>query len=139
MMNGSRQKCEHIDHALAVADIYFTLKPFQWLYEPVQRFTVNGIPYVWNPDCICAYLTKEGKKKLAVFEVQRTPLSERQWKSKLSIYNLYFQEAYKTAAFQQWHSRSEPIIPHVVVLSNQGNVTGLDRDFKTITTITELI
>lgn len=136
-MNGSRQKCEHIDHALEVAEVYFTLKPFQWLYEYTQRFDGG----VWNPDIVCAYLTKENKKTLIAVEVQRSPLSEAGWKNKFKIWNAYFQEAYKTAEFQQWKSKGDPIIPHIVVVSNQKNVCGLNilgRELRVIQNITEL-
>lgn len=136
-MNGSRIKVEHIDHALEVAEIYFTLKPFQWLYEYQQDFDFNGKSRVFNPDCILAYTTKEGKKKPLCIEVQRTPLSEKQWKAKFQVFNEFFTEAYKKAEFQKWNEKKE-VIPHFVVISNQGNVTGLDIADRPLTVITDI-
>lgn len=142
MMNGSRQPCEHVGHSLEVGDIYFTLQPFQWLYEYKQSFDYAGRSLVWNPDAVFAFTTPEGKKKLACVEVQRTPLSVKQWQSKFAVYNVFFEEAYKVAEFQKWKSGTgSAIIPHFYVISIQGNVEGLNivnRELKVISSVLEI-
>lgn len=145
MQNGSRMNCSHVDHALAVGEIYFTLKPFQWLYEPVEKFEHIGKGYVWNPDVLFAYVTPEGKKKLYCAEVQRTPLSAKQWSEKWMVYNLFFQEAYKSAAFQEWRSGNDPIAPSFVCVTSQKKTSeGFDipltpkRELKIISSIADL-
>lgn len=137
--------CEHIDHTLAVGDIYFELKPYQWMYEPVERFTFNGKDYTWNPDVVFAYVNPEGKKKLYCAEVQRTPLSVKQWAAKWKIYNYFFEEAYERAKFQEWRSGKDPIAPNFICITTQkGAREGFDvniegRELKIIDSITSLV
>lgn len=140
-MNGSRKPCEHVEHALEVGEIYFTLKPFQWLYEYKQAFDYAGRSLIWNPDAVFAFVTPEGKKKLACVEVQRTPLSVKQWQAKFSIYNSFFEEAYKVAEFQNWKSSSGFIIPHIYAITSQQNADGLSipgRDLNVIADLTKI-
>ncbi|MDR6884863.1 hypothetical protein J2X61_006677 [Bacillus sp. 3255] len=142
-MNGSRLPCEHVEHALEVGEIYFTLQPFQWLYEYKQEFNFAGRSLVWNPDVVFAFATPEGKKKLACAEVQRTPLSVKQWQSKFSIYNSFFEDAYRSAEFQSWRSgaTSSAIMPHFYVISSQKNCEGLsvpNRELRIISCPSEI-
>jgi hypothetical protein len=138
MMNGSRQPCEHVEHSLEVGEIYFTLRPFQWLYEYKQAFDYAGRSLVWNPDAVFAFVTPEGKKKLACVELQRTPLSAKQWQSKFSIYNAFFEDAYKTAEFQGWKSGSGVIIPHIYAVTTQKNVEGLSIPNRELNVISDI-
>lgn len=134
MQNGTRMKYEHTEHTLAIGDIYFTLQPTHFMFEPVEHFEYHGKNYVFAPDCVFVH-----GKKVYVAEVQCTPLSEKQWKAKYSIYNSFFIEAFKKAKFQAWSDKV--ILPQFVAVSSQGNVTGLDvtgRELKVISNITEL-
>ncbi|MDR6883079.1 hypothetical protein J2X61_004868 [Bacillus sp. 3255] len=119
------------------------MQPFQWLYEYKQEFSFAGRSLVWNPDAVFAFVTPEGKKKLGCVEVQRTPLSVKQWQSKFSVYNSFFEEAYKSAEFQNWRSgaSSSAIMPHLYVISTQKNIEGLNianRELKVISSVMEL-
>lgn len=136
-MNISRMRYKSIEHALAIGEVYFTLKPKQWLYEPVERFKIDKKEYVWSPDFIMGY-----GSKLYAGEVQLTALSEKRWANKWLTWNLYFKEAFKTAKFQQWSSSGKVMMPNFVVITpNKKAAHGFNipgRELKVISTITEL-
>lgn len=136
-MQISRTKFEHMDHTLAIGDVYFTLQTDRFLFEPKSLFSFGGRDdLVFEPDFIMVH-----NKKLWVGEVQLSALSEKGWKKKYSIYNMYFQEAFKKAPFQQWSTTGKLILPQFVCISNQANVTGLDiagRELRVIKDINEL-
>jgi hypothetical protein len=116
MQNGTRMNSNHTDHALAVGNIYFTLQPSHWLYEPIEKFEHNGKALTWSPDCIFAH-----NKKIYCCEVQLTDLSKAQYAKKWEIYNAYFQEAFKNGAFQDWSDKT--LFPRFICISRQKKAT----------------
>lgn len=135
LLNISAQRYKSVEHALSIGQVYFTLKPNKWLYEPVEHFKHGDKKFAWSPDCIFVH-----NKRIHVAEVQLNPLSKKSWEKKYSIWNLYFQETFKTAQFQAWSS-SGLKMPEFLCISNQSNVTGLSipgRELKVIKSIAEL-
>jgi hypothetical protein len=107
-------KFEHIEHALAIADIYVSLSPSHFLYEPVEVYEHVLKTYKWAPDFVYVH-----DRKLYAGEVQLTPLSERKWAKKWLAYNLYFSSThYQSAKYQEWSSKGN-LIPNIVVYTNQ--------------------
>jgi DNA-binding HxlR family transcriptional regulator len=102
------------DHALAVINLYFAIKPKYWIYEPVERYTHLGRELAWNPDCIFVF-----QKKVYVCEIQLTPLTRNKWKkSKWDYYKTYFDHGhFKNAAFQKWSDKT--ILPQFLVITSQ--------------------
>ncbi|UVI31233.1 hypothetical protein [Paenibacillus spongiae] len=103
-----------IDHALAVINLYFALRPKYWMYEPIERFTHLGRELVWAPDCIFVH-----ERKVYVCELQLTPMTGSKWaRSKWAYYNTYFNAGhFKQAAFQGWSSKT--ILPQFLVITGQ--------------------
>jgi hypothetical protein len=103
-----------IDHAIAVINLYFAIKPKYWIYEPVERFTHLGRDLVWSPDCIFVH-----QRKVYVCEVQLTPMTGSKWaRSKWSYYNTYFNDGYfRDAAFQSWSDKT--ILPQFLTITTQ--------------------
>lgn len=103
-----------VDHAIAVINLYFTLKPKHWRYEPAEHYSHLGNELVWAPDCIFVF-----QKKVYVCEVQLTPMTGKKWaKSKWSHYNTFFNKGYfKQAGFQSWSSNL--ILPQFLVITSQ--------------------
>lgn len=136
-MGIGRTKFEHVDHTLAIGDIYFTLKPEKFMFEPQTLFSYGGRDdLVFAPDCIFVH-----NKKLIVAEVQLSNLSEAGWKKKYSIYNKYFESAFKTHEYQSWSTTGKIILPQFLCVSNQGNVCGLNipqRELQVIKDISQL-
>lgn len=101
------------DHALAVGNLYFHLRPVKWLYEPVEKFEHLGKPLYWQPDCILVH-----QKKVYVVEVQLSPLGAKRWIRKWGMFNLYFNGGhFREAAFQAW--AKNPILPQFMVITSQ--------------------
>lgn len=107
-----------LHHALAIGDVYFSMEPDQWLYEPKEKFTDElGKPYVWAPDFVCAY-----RGKLIAGEVQMEPLTKTRWAAKWKAWNLFFgkEEYVEKAQFQAWRKGSKPVVPSTyVTITNQ--------------------
>jgi hypothetical protein len=122
-------KYDRTDHALAVGDIYFTLQPDKWMYEPTEDFSCG----VWAPDCIFVH-----NKKVWVVEVQRSPCK---WAKKWKVFNDYFKDEFKGATFQKWGSKGT-ILPQFAVLTHLPNAQdGFNiegRELKVITDISQL-
>lgn len=121
-VNATRMKYNHIDHSLAVGDIYFTLQPSHFMFEPIERYEHGGKKAAWAPDAVFVH----GRKVYAA-EVQLTPLSKKQWARKWSFYGQYFTgDHYKKASYQGW-GRSGTIIPRFVAITTQKNAaTGFE-------------
>lgn len=105
-------------HALAVGNLYFTLRPNRWMYEPREPFEHLGQQYEWRPDCIFVH-----QRKLYACEVQRSlPPGRKPWERKWRIYNMYFNHGYyRTASFQEWSKST--IAPEILVISKQSPET----------------
>ena len=108
----------NLSHALAVINLYFSLRPAKWIYEPREPFEHLGQKYEWRPDCIFVY-----QRKLYACEVQRSyPPGRSPWAKKWLIYNLYFNHGYyKEASFQKW-AKSD-IAPEILVITKQNPET----------------
>lgn len=125
-----------LEHALSIGEVYFTLKPIKWLYEPIERFKHGDKEMCWSPDCIFAH-----DKKVYAMEVQLTPLSKKSWEKKFNAWNVYFREEFKKAQYQSWSTSGKTILPQFVCISKQGNVTGLsvpNRELRVIPDISHL-
>lgn len=109
----TRISYEHVDHALAVGEIYFTLQPNLWSYEPKEKFEYGDKKMVWAPDCIFAR-----KGTLYCVEVQRKPLSKDEWRKKWSVFNMYFDSAYTDAEYQTWSSKPGKV-PQFIAITTQ--------------------
>lgn len=119
MNSKTRIKSANISHALAVADVYFKLQPFKFLYEPTHRFEHIGEDMVWEPDCILL-AGEEGKEFLWCVEVQLTSISKKRWKRKWENYNSFFDRSerhYHKAEFQSWFEKK--VRPEFIVITNQ--------------------
>ncbi|MFK7695677.1 hypothetical protein [Paenibacillus sp. HJGM_3] len=108
----------NLSHALAVINLYFSLKPVRWMYEPREPFEHLGQKYEWRPDCMFDY-----KGILYACEVQRSyPPGKNPWPRKWEIYNLYFMYGYyKNAAYQKW--AKSIIAPQFLVITKQNPET----------------
>lgn len=118
-MGISPTRCYNKEHAIAVANLYFSCQPARWIYEPREPFTHEGKHFEWRPDCLLSY----GGKLYAV-EVQRSnPAGKKPWSRKWFIYNMYFNNGYFEAAkFQEW-AKKPPIIPQFLVVTKQNPET----------------
>lgn len=107
---------EHIDHTLAIGDVYFTLQPLRWMFEHQEKFEheKRPKPYVWEPDFIGQF-----GKKIYCGEVQLKSLSKKEWEDKWSIYNMFFESAYAGAVFQEWSNKETAIKPQFMVITSQ--------------------
>jgi hypothetical protein len=113
-MESPTMRYSHIEHALAIAEVYCDLQPSHFLFEPVERFEYANKTYTWAPDFV--YVSN---RKLYAGEVQLTPLSEKKWAKKWMIYNLYFSGThYRMSAYQKWSSKGN-LIPNIIVFTNQ--------------------
>lgn len=113
-MGATPTRLNNPDHSISVINLYFSLKPEYWMYEPLEKYTHLGRELVWNPDAIFVH-----GKKVYVCELQLTPISAGQWsKRKWRHYNTYFNQGYfKHAAFQQWSNKT--ILPQFLVITSQ--------------------
>jgi hypothetical protein len=114
LTNTTPMKLNNIDHSLAVINLYFTLRPSRWMFEPIERYTHLGRELAWAPDAIFVH-----QKKVYVCEMQLTPISSGQWeKRKWRHYNTFFNSGYfKQAAFQKWSEKV--ILPQFLVITSQ--------------------
>lgn len=101
-----------LDHALAIADVYFSVKSNHWFYECKEQFTFEGKKYVWAPDIITSF-----NGKLYAIEVQLSSMSATSWARKWKAWNLYFKESFKTAKYQQWSKSGKIMLPTFVVIT----------------------
>lgn len=111
MLQSSRMKYEHVDHTLAVGDVYFTLKPTHWMFEPIETFECGGKTHIWAPDCIFVH-----ERKLYACEVQLSNLAAGSWAKKWDVFNKYFQSAYMSADFQKW-TEGKILLPRFVAIT----------------------
>lgn len=136
MMMTTRISYEHVDHALAVGDIYFNLMPQRWSYEPKEKFEYGGKKLVWAPDCIFAH-----GGTLYCAEVQRKALSREEWRKKWSIFNMYFDSAYNEAEYQEWSSKPGKVPQFIAITTQKHAAEGFaisKRELIVIKDITEL-
>lgn len=136
LMNTSQMRYKSLEHALSIAQVYFTLQPTNWLYEPTERFKYGDKEMCWSPDCVLSH-----NKKVYAIEVQLTPLSKKSWEKKFNAWNIYFREEFKKAQYQSWSTSGKTIMPNFVVISKQGNVEGLNvpgRQLQIISNIAEM-
>jgi predicted transcriptional regulator len=136
MLNGTRMKYEHVDHTLAVGEVYFSLQPTHWMFEPIERFEYEGKGYTWAPDCIFVH-----NKKLYACEVQLTSLAAANWSKKWEIYNKYFAEAFKTGAFQEWANGKVVMPRFIAITTNKKAAEGFNipqRELLVIKSIKEI-
>lgn len=138
MTESTMMKYEHTDHTLAVAEIYFTLNPQHFMFEPKEKFEYGGKRLTWNPDCIFVH-----EKKVYVCEVQRKSLGTREWRSKWEAFNLYFESAFKEAAYQDWSDKGKAILPRFIAITdNKFAAEGFDikqRELIVMESIEQLI
>lgn len=129
-------KTENIEHSLAIGDIYFSIQPTHWLFEPIIEFDYFGKKLYWDPDCIFK------KGKYYVCEVQLSALSEKKWSKKWDIYNKYFDKAFKTAPYQEWVESRKIIRPRFIAITrNKKAAEGFnipDRELMVMESIEQL-
>lgn len=107
-------KFEHLEHALAIANLYITLNPSHFLYEPIETFDHALKTYKWAPDFTYVHV-----RKLYAGEIQLTPISEKKWARKWLPYNLYFSGTHHhSAKYQAWSNKGN-LIPNIIVYTNQ--------------------
>jgi hypothetical protein len=138
-MEAVRMKYEHVDHTLAIGDVYFTLQPSHFMFEPVERFSYPGSRKepVFNPDCIFVH-----QRKVYVCEVQRKDRSKKEWMAKWDTFNKFFEEAFTQAEYQKWSNKGNILPQFVVITTNKYAAEGFNiphRELKVISSITELL
>lgn len=127
-----------LEHALAIADIYFEVNPKHWIYECKEEFKHDDKRYVWTPDIVTAF-----NGKLYAIEVQLSNMSAKSWVRKWKAWNLYFKDAFKTAQYQQWSPSGKIMLPNfVVVTKNKKAAEGFNiqqRELTIVDSISSLI
>lgn len=133
-------KYEHTDHTIAIGEIYFTLQPKLFMFEPVEKFNYPSVskPLVFNPDCIFVH-----EKKVYVCEVQLKDRSKREWAAKWTIFNKFFEEerTYSQAEYQEWSTKGNILPRFIALTTNKFAAEGFNipqRELMIIKDITEL-
>lgn len=128
-----------INHALAVGEIYFTLQPTKWMYEPKESFEYGGQNYVLAPDFIMGF-----NGKLYAGELQLEPLSAKRWAKKWEPWNLFFstKPLFSKAQYQSL-VKKPPSLPRFIAITKQSKASeGFNipqRELITASTPVELL
>jgi hypothetical protein len=106
----------HLDHWLAIADAYCTLKLVGGLRYFVPELR-EKIPGTSRKYCGDAFVEWRGMPFILEVQTDRTPLSRDRWKKKWETLIEWGKKGLHQASFQRFYK--EPIVPAIVVVTKQ--------------------